>query len=174
MEKFPMPAPTSDIIEKPWVEQVIVPGAVSIDAPWPLESRNPPLPPEAAKVISRLVRYEHAADGLHVAASVVSSMPGVPGNLDGAADGALGKFKTVPGTRSVDGKKREKTVLGARAIELEARIEMEQGGPLQFHSVVLLRGSELIQVTLVTQAEGAPGARAWEKLRDSIRVPAPA
>lgn len=165
------PAVSTDIAKRPWVEQALAPGSVSIDVPWPLERQESPLPPQVAKLVTRSVTLMHEADGLHVMAAVTSFAPGTPANLDGAADGALANMKTVQGTRSVNGNKRESSVLGLRAIELEARIERERGVPLQLRGVIFVRGDDLLQVLLISRSDQPLGAAAWERLRASIRTP---
>jgi hypothetical protein len=163
------PAITSEVAARPWVEQVLLPGEVSLEVPWPLENQAMEIPPQLAKIVTRLISLSHEQDGLTVMGVVSSFTPETPIDLDRGADGALANLQSVPGTKSVDGKKHETTLLGGRAIEVEAWVERERGGPLQVRGVVFLRGHDLFQVLCVSEAANPEAAKTWERVQASIR-----
>jgi hypothetical protein len=77
--------------------------------------------------------------------------------------------RALPGTAFVTPRRSKMTLLGQPAIELEMQIERAKGEPLVMHGVVVLRGPELIQVVSISRADQPLGAKAWERMRDSIR-----
>ena len=165
------PPVSVDIAKRPWVEQVVVAGAVSIDVPWPLKPKELSLPPEVASAATRMVNLAHEADGLNIFASVLTVRPGTPVSLDGAARGAIANVKTMKGIGAVTDNKRETTVLGVPAVEIDATVERKANVPLQTYGIVFLLENEFIQVIYTALSNQPSGDAVWKRIRESIRVP---
>jgi hypothetical protein len=160
---------TANIMTRLWIEQALV-NSISIDVPWPLRREELPIPPELAKQLTRSVTLSRDADGLEMSVSVMTFVSGSPNNLEGAADGMMDNLKEIPGTRTVNRRKRETTVLGARAIDVSARIEQKQGVPLQLRGLVFFYRGDFVQMLLISRFDDDLGATVWERIRDSIRA----
>jgi hypothetical protein len=141
-----------------------------LDAPWKLESMSMPLPTElAGKLRDPPVYYGHIEDAGGVMASRFPIAHGLPANLDGAATGMVEQMKKTPGTRGIDSKQREATLLGVRAIEVTSRIERERGKPLRSVGIVALKDGDLVQVSVMTLDDDPVADRLWSCVRDSVR-----
>jgi hypothetical protein len=128
-----------------------------------------PFPKELAGKIQQWTWIGHEADGLSVMAARVVYASAEHLSLEGAADGMVKKIESTPGSRVVSPRRSETTLLGKPAIEVDLRIERERGEPLLMHGIVVLRGSELIQLLSISRADQPRGAQAWARMRDSVR-----
>jgi hypothetical protein len=161
--------------QKPWVTQNLCQSQLVFDAPWALEAAEPiKVPPQAVRVIASSQNLRHEADGMQVGCTHIALVPGVQGNLDGAADGSIAKLRTVPGTTAVKSTKQETMVLDMDAREVDARIEQQHGAPLQLYSVVFGKDADLFEMQLIADADQPMAAAAWKRLRASIRPAEPA
>ena len=164
------PSVSSKVMQQPWVTQSFDAGDYVFEVPWPLQPTPLNFPPAAAKAMASSTVLTHEADGMNIMAMHLTLVPGISGNLEGAADGSVNNMRTVPGTVSVNGSKHPTTVLGQPGYDVEARIERERGGPLQLYSVVFGQGSDLYQVQFIAVADQPAAQATWKKLRDSFRL----
>ncbi len=159
------PAVSASALERPWVEQTLGP-TLHFSAPWRLDPRNDPVPPNVAARLKTYLTLGHEGDGLDLGAVYLSVKDG-DGSIEGAADGTLSKVQTVEGTRRAKGDKHATTFLGKSAFDLEAHVERDDGSALDIRGVVFGDGPELWELLLVFRAGDANGARVWEKYRAS-------
>jgi len=78
-------------------------------------------------------------------------------------------MRKTPGTRRIDSRQRETTLLGERAIEVTSRIERESGKPLRSVGILALRNGDLIQVAVMTMDDDPIAERLWTRVRDSVQ-----
>lgn len=159
---------STNIQEKSWVAQRLPRSDVEIDAPWPLEETSTTIPPVLASLVEHMTSLGHEEDGLTIMASTMAMKEGQP-SLDGAVDGMIGSARGVQGTLSVDPVKRETTVLGLRALEVEMRIERQGAAPLLYESIVWVDGTSALHVDIIHLVDQPAGRAAWERIKKSIR-----
>jgi hypothetical protein len=141
---------------------------VALETPWHLQGVSVPLPKELSGKVRQWTWIGHEADGLDVLAARVVYAAAQP-SLEGAANGMVKNVEALPGTRSVVPQRRDTTLLGQPAIEVEMRIAREKGPPLLMHGIVVLRGPELIQLLSIARADQPLASEAWARMRNSIR-----
>lgn len=162
------PEIASEIVDATWVEERLGPEVV-FEAPWPLESTSPDLPLELRALVKSSTWRSHEAHGLVIQAIAFTYRDGVPGDLDGAAQGAIANLRTVPGTLAVEPTTTETTVDGVRAIELAAIIRRDRGEPLRLRGLTLLIDHTLISFMLSAPADQVVAGRVWDRMRQTIR-----
>ena len=168
------PAVPTNLAQRAWVETPLA--TVVFDTPWALHADKLDLPAEIKDLVKSSAYIANEVDGLTIGAMEFSFAQDidVPSRLDGAADGALANLRTPPGTLSVDPHKSDTTVLGNRAIELDARIRRDGGEPLRAHGVVLSDNNSLFILIAVARADQAGADTAWNRILKSIRARSPA
>ena len=165
------PAIASNILERSWVEQGLADTSVAFQVPWQLQPQELKMPAEVQRLMSSSATLSHEADGLNVMAMHIAFVPGTPTSLDGAAKGAIDNMRTVPGTVSVDGHRKDVTLFGSmRAIEIDAHVARQRGVPLQVRGIVFGSGPELYQVLMICRADQSVGSAVWDRIRSSIHV----
>jgi hypothetical protein len=158
------------VLTQTWTKQSFGNGAFSFESPIPLKTEAVELPESIRAQIREMTSLTGEAQGLNVGASYMVLPDGRTPSLDGAAEGALGNIRKVPGTVSVDAKKHPTTVMGRDAIEVEASVKRGDRGPLELHLLVVERGSAMLQL-MVLHLQGQPaGEGVWQKLRQSVKV----
>ena len=160
----------ADTLERPWTATQLGIHGFELDAPWKLEPVSMPLPSElAGKLHAPPVYYAHVEDAGGVMAARFPIAPNLPADLDGAATGMVEQMKKTPGTRGIESRQRETTLLGARAIEVTSRIDRERGKPLRSVGIVALKDGDLLQVSVMTMDDDPIAERLWTRVRDSVR-----
>jgi hypothetical protein len=163
-----VPAIASDLLTRPWVTEQIGRSGVEVETPWHLEGFHMPLPQGIKVTQWTWIRREK--DGFNVMAGRVVFAAGSRLSLEGAADGMIQNVKAVPGTRSTAPRKWDTTLLGRPAIEVEIRIQREQGTSALMHGIIVLRGLEMIQLGSIARADQPLADQAWERIRNSVRA----
>jgi hypothetical protein len=158
-----------DTLTRPWTATQVGMDGYRLETPWKLESMSMPFPSVlAGKLRDPPVYYGHTEDAGGVLAARFPIARGVPTDLDGAATGMVDQMRKTPGTRRIDSKQRETTLLGERAIEVTSRIERESGKPLRSVGILALRNGDLIQVAVMTMDDDPVAERLWTRVRDSV------
>src|SRR5262249_35572638 len=104
-------------LHRPWVPTQVGMNGFRLEAPWKLESLSLQLPPSlAGKLRDPAVHYGHIEEAGGVMASRFPIARGVHADLDGAATGMVEQMRQTPGTRRIESRQRETTLLGERAI----------------------------------------------------------
>lgn len=162
------PQLAAELQRRSWVEQPLGTSGIALTVPWRLEPQLLQLPPEIGRVVASSTSLSHEAEGLNVTALHISFLHGTPTNLEGAADGAIAKLRTVPGTELANVSKSETSVLEGPGIEIEARIERERGVPLRMRGIIFGNGPEFYQVLVVYRDDQTSGDGLWKRLRSGI------
>jgi hypothetical protein len=136
-----------DTLTRPWTVTQVGMHGYRLETPWKLESVSMPFPSMlAGKLRDPPVYYGHTEDAGGVLAARFPIARGVPASLDGAATGMVDQMRKTPGTRRIDSKQRETTLLGELASEVTSKIERASGKPLRSVGILALRNGDLIQV----------------------------
>ena len=165
------PSIPSNLATQPWTE-VTLGARIAFDAPWQLHAERFDLPPQVVALVKSSTYLTNEADGVMIGAMEFSYRADVDvrANLDGAADGAIANLHTPPGTLSVDASKSDTTILGSRAIEVDARIHRDRADPLRAHGLVFSDQNELVMLISISGADEDGGALVWDRVRKSIRA----
>jgi hypothetical protein len=161
----------ADVMTKPWVEQVLVASKVAIDVPGRLKSEPLNLPPELSQHLVNTTNLTRDADGLSVATTVITLKPGIPFDLNGAANGALANMKKNPNVKSMSTTTNTTKVLGLPGIEFQAEVKQKKGGSFKAYGVVFRQGNDVIQIFLAGRSDKQLDSAAWQRIKNSIRVP---
>ena len=156
-------------VSNPWIHQTLGSAGIEFDSPWPLKPIPLKLPPEVAERVAASTTLSNEGDGMNSLIRHTTFQPNVAVPLEQVADGTLNGLKSVAGTVSVAADKRATTVAGYSALELEAKIERQRGGPLEMRGLVFGEREELYQVEFFAGADQSPTQSAWQRLGSSIR-----
>jgi hypothetical protein len=160
----------ADALERPWTATQVGTHGFQLDAPWKLEPVSMPLPSQlAGRLRDPPVYYGHVEDAGGVMAARFPIARDQPADLDGAATGMVEQMRKTPGTRGIESRRRETTLLGERAIEVTSRIDREGGKPLRSVGVMALKNGDLVQVSVMTMDDDPIAERLWSRVRDSVR-----
>jgi hypothetical protein len=100
------PAGSKDLVTRERISWGLKTGVAAMDVPWPLDPDEIEITPDIEATVARVRIAEHEEDGVYVSVTVTTFKEGVTLDLEGVVEGAVDELQRVPGTQSVDGRKR--------------------------------------------------------------------
>ncbi|BDS05749.1 hypothetical protein NT6N_07890 [Oceaniferula spumae] len=121
--------------------------------------------PESAKPLLESFQTYKSTDGTTRVDIVHAKYKSQDASVDGAADGAVAQLRAFPDVQSLSVNKNPVTVAGLAGRELELNY-VKGGHPIHHHVLVFVRGNEMWQIQVISEAEGS--AAAAKMLKDHV------
>lgn len=152
-----------EVAAQPWEEQIVVPGALRMSVPWPLEAR---VDPHSHQKLTILVG-EKSGSALSVTA--IAGATNAP--LETLAQGGLEGVERA-GLKRLSSQTQATTLLGRPALEFSGKF-VRGDGEAQVSGVVFTTDTHAVAAALLYPANDAAAPAVWARVKAGFRSSAP-